>query len=600
MKAILRVFLLCCLCLDSSLTLAAEATKTIGYENQRHERFDLENVLKEIIMVKEEVDSTCTKKEPYQENVCKDVVKYKKECATVPAHQECRQVNKPICHNETRYERQCRRLPGREQCRNVEVPDCHYETRYEQECNRTPDRQDCRTTYEQQCHTVPGEQQCRVVTRYRQECSTVPGERQCRTVPGREECRVVTRYRQECSTVPGGQQCRTIPGDVKCEIVNGENRCVKIPPRQECSDRPSRQECRQVPYEERECRQGSPRQECTDGPSRQACRQVPYEERECRQGPSRQECNQVPRQECRTIPGEMQCRQVPRQEQVCRTKTERQCETTPGDEVCENVPSIERVCDDNYENVCENVPAKQECKDVPYTVKECKMETKYKDVQYPCKKTIEVQKEKIVKTYKSTVDVSFNPVTEIEGLEFIFELTKNGKIQEKLNDPERFVVFYGKDVKETDVTNVEKRVDANYNITILDAKGYLNFTKTQALEGHVKKRAVEFRVLGKLDSKRLKLDMKIQKGDKTYVEKSVPNEQVNLTYDAQADQTTISINFGADGVKFGNYLTSRKTEFNVDVTVIQDYSDLMDKGYTSSVKTSVFKWTKSGALKYAK
>lgn len=122
---------------------------------------------------------------------------------------------------------------------------------------------------------------CRMETRYRQECRQIPGRQECRTVY-EPICRWETRYRQECTNTGGGRQCRTIPGDVQCRTMpNGENRCVKIPPREVCEDRPGQRICRQVPYQDRVC-YNEPRNHCEWIPPRTACDQYPYQERVCR------------------------------------------------------------------------------------------------------------------------------------------------------------------------------------------------------------------------------------------------------------------------------------------------------------------------------
>ena len=118
----------------------AETSKTIRFENQREEIFDLENWLKETRYKTETVDSTCYRSEPYVDYVCRNVTRYREQCETIPGHQSCRTVYDRVCRTENRYENECR--------------------------------------------TVPGEQQCRVVVRYRQECTTSGGGRQCRTIPG--------------------------------------------------------------------------------------------------------------------------------------------------------------------------------------------------------------------------------------------------------------------------------------------------------------------------------------------------------------------------------------------------------------------------------
>lgn len=56
-----------------------DSTKVIHYENQTSERFQLSNQRTEVYEEEIEVDAICTKKIPYEENVCRDVVKYKKQ-----------------------------------------------------------------------------------------------------------------------------------------------------------------------------------------------------------------------------------------------------------------------------------------------------------------------------------------------------------------------------------------------------------------------------------------------------------------------------------------------------------------------------------------
>ncbi len=210
----------------------SETSKTIQFENQREETFDLENFLTETRYKTETIDTTCYRQVPYVENVCREVTRYRLECRTIPGHQECRTVSDPVCRTENRYENEC-----------------HMER-------------------------------------------------------GEPSCRVVVRYRQECSQTGGGRQCHTVPGDVVCHREpNGENRCVKVPPREVCENTPGSQQCRQVPYEEREC---------TDGPSRQVCRQVnhPY-----------QVCDNHTRQQCDWVPDERECSQIPYSATECKDET---------------------------------------------------------------------------------------------------------------------------------------------------------------------------------------------------------------------------------------------------------------------------------------
>nr|BDT28554.1 hypothetical protein BHI3_20200 [Bacteriovorax sp. HI3] len=559
MNRFIKASLLCCL-LQSSFVFA-DTSKTFNYENQPEEVFNLENYLKEIKMIDQEVKDTCTKKVPYEENVCRDVTKYKKECKTIPAHEECRQVNDPICHTETQMETECHRLPSRQECRQVPNRVCGYETKYENVCGTTPDRQECRNVTEQQCRNE---------TRY---------ENECRTVPGEQQCRVVVRYRQECSTVPGGQQCTTVPGRVECSIVNGENRCTKIPPTQQCTNAPSRQECRQVPYEERECSQG---------PSRQECRQVPKTERVC---------ENVNRQQCTTIPGRYECKQEPKQEYVCHDETKQECTTIPGDQVCQQVPREREVCEDNYQTKCEMVPAKEECKNIPYKEQVCKMETKYKEEKYECTKVIQVPQEKLLKTHKAAIKVEFSALSEILGPDFTVDLDTKGNvtIKAKSNDGEYYnrgtkaAVFVKKSLKakeEGDVNNIE----ANYKVLMMDYNRELGYLTTSSLEGTLKKYSFSFRLNGKIDPKRVALALKITRKDIIEIDKVISKGNISYEYVANGNYTVVTVDLKAEGAKVGSILTGAKTEFMTNVSFTQNYSDA---GEMILSKIQDFTWKQS-------
>lgn len=207
---------------------ATESSKTFSFENQREETFDLENFLKETRYRAETIDTTCYRQEPYIENVCRDVTRYRQECSTIPGHQQCRTVYDQVCHTENRYE--------------------------------------------QECHMERGPQQCRVVVRYRQECSTTGGGQQCHQVPGQVVCRVVNGE-NKCEKIPPRQECTNTPGQQQCRQVPYEER--------ECTDGPSRQVCNQVNRPHQVCEQ-RPRQQCDWIPDRQQCSQIPYSVNECK------------------------------------------------------------------------------------------------------------------------------------------------------------------------------------------------------------------------------------------------------------------------------------------------------------------------------
>jgi hypothetical protein len=222
-RTLLVVFMLLCMNFAQ-----AETSKTFSFENQREETFNLENFLKEIRYKTEMKDSTCYRQEPYVQNVCRDVTRYRQECQTNPAHQECRTVYDRVCHIENRYE--------------------------------------------QECHMERGPQQCRVVVHYRRECSTSGGGKQCRQVPGDVVCRIV-RGENKCEKIPPHQECTNVPGRQDCRQVPYEER--------KCSEGPSRQVCNQVNRPREVCENRS-RQLCEWIPAEQQCRSIPYTVNECK------------------------------------------------------------------------------------------------------------------------------------------------------------------------------------------------------------------------------------------------------------------------------------------------------------------------------
>lgn len=207
----------------------AETQKTINYENQREESFDLENFLKDTRYKQEEVESTCYSRVPYTQNVCRNETRYHQECRTAPGHQECTTVNDPVCHSETRYENEC--------------------------------------------HSEPGEQSCRVVIRYRQECSRTGGGRQCHTVPPDIQCHRAPNGENKCDKIPAHEECSDSPGQQVCHQAPYEER--------ECSAGSSHQVCRQVPRQEQTCENRS-RQQCDWIPDRRVCENVPYDVPVCK------------------------------------------------------------------------------------------------------------------------------------------------------------------------------------------------------------------------------------------------------------------------------------------------------------------------------
>lgn len=228
MSSLLKKIGVTLLCLIS-INLYADSTKTISFENQREEEFILESILKQTFYKTETVDSTCYRDQSSQENVCHMETRYRQECSTVPAHQECQNTYERECRNETTYENICQTIPGREMCEMV--------THYRQECNEEGGR-------ERQCRTIPGDIRCRVIN----------GENRCEKIPPREECNEGQR---------GNRVCR--------QVAYQERECHQGPSRSECHTEPrTHQECRNVP-----------RQVCDWIPAHNVCQSIPYQEQVC-------------------------------------------------------------------------------------------------------------------------------------------------------------------------------------------------------------------------------------------------------------------------------------------------------------------------------
>lgn len=587
MKAIIKMLPILCLLLQTN-PVWAETVKTIEYENQREEVFDLENWLKETTYTNEEVKDTCHKQVPVEEKVCKDETKYKQECKTIPIHEECKNVNHPICHNVTHYEQDCQ-TPTHRECHTETSPVCHNETHYENVCSTIPSHQQCRDVSEPSCHNE---------TRYEKVCSTGPSRQQCRTVsepschnetrydnechivPGVQQCRQVTHYREECTDIPGRKQCVQIPPDIRCRVINGENKCEKIPAHEECRDTGPARQCVKVPYQEREC---------STGPDQKECRQVPRQEQVC-ENRSRQECTTVPgdlechqvprqeqvcenhsRQECRTIPSSQDCHQVPRQDQVCENQSRQQCTDVEDAPVCRQVPKVDRVCADHMEKECKNIPAKEECKNVPYKENVCKMETHMKDQAYECMKTVKVPHETVVKTYKAHVQMGFDARAAEVASTFRVGLDTKGKLSlmARGNENTNLLIFAKKDIKAIEHADINA-IEALYKIVLMDKNEYFKFMETGIQNLELKKRSLSFIVGGKIEMQRARLLLHVSKNDSVKFEKTILGSEVSSEFDGEKTKITVDLKkLGAKKLR-GFFFR----EYNVQMKLTLDYSDL--------------------------
>lgn len=191
-----KLFLIALLIFASNVALA-ESSKTVVFDGQNSDSFELE-LIKELTRYRDEpYQTTCTREIPYTERVCGYETLYRQECRTEPGYQQCRNVNEPICRNVTRTRRECSRGPARRVC--TSVPN-HV-------CRQVDGRRVCTVQgTRQQCRNEPGPQTCRDVPytdrvctdHTRRVCDWIPPRQVCNSVPYQEYiCRDVTRYRTE-------------------------------------------------------------------------------------------------------------------------------------------------------------------------------------------------------------------------------------------------------------------------------------------------------------------------------------------------------------------------------------------------------------------
>lgn len=123
-----------------------------------------------------QVPDICTRQVPYQEQVCRYVTNYRRECQQIPTQRQ-------VCTLETRYRQECRQVM-RQVCENRPV------------CQVINGRRVCHP--QQVCHQIP-QQECRQIPVQERVCRTVTDYQQvCRDVPYNEQvCHMETRYRNE-------------------------------------------------------------------------------------------------------------------------------------------------------------------------------------------------------------------------------------------------------------------------------------------------------------------------------------------------------------------------------------------------------------------
>lgn len=471
------------------------------------------------------------------ENWLKEI-QYKDEQVKDTCHKQVpHDVN--VCKDITKYKKECENIPAHESCKNVNHPICHSKTHYESECTTLSHREchnessrQCHneTSYENVCSTTPDRQECRTVnepschyeTRY---------ENQCSTVPGQQECSVVIRYHEECQQTAGGRQCHTVPPDIRCRVINGENKCEKIPGHEECSN----------------------------GPGQRVCHQAPYEERECHQGSSHQECHQVARQE-----------------QVCEDVSDRP--------ICHDVPKTEQVCSDNWSKECHNVPTEEVCKNVPYKEQVCKIESQMKDEPYECMKTIKVPHEVLVTTHKASVQVEFDARSNSINPDFQVSLATDGSLSILAKDSQdtHAMAFAKKDIHQENIENINS-IMAVYKIILFDQAENFKFLETGIKNIQLKSRSLVFFLDGKVETKRLSMNLNISKKGDVKFEQKIAGNKVLGEFDGEKTKITIDLQkLGAP--KLGG-IFNRVHDVNLKVAL--DFSDLGENLISNGKELSV-------------
>jgi hypothetical protein len=181
--------LLIILCLSGlSMVSMAESSKTIKYQGQNGESFELNTINTVTRYNEEERNSTCTRQIPYEEQECNYETDYRQECNWQPARREC----------TTEYDTECRTV-----------------TRHRKECTRGPSQRVCRTTKPREvcrkgvCRIKPG----------REICKDKPGVKTCIKVPYQDR-QCTSEPREVCDRIPGGNICTTVPyQEYRCQMV---------------------------------------------------------------------------------------------------------------------------------------------------------------------------------------------------------------------------------------------------------------------------------------------------------------------------------------------------------------------------------------------
>jgi hypothetical protein len=402
--------------------LFAQLETTLNFNGELQDSLKIDGLLSVIRPVTIQVPGTCVRQVPHQENVCRDVTRYRQECHNVPSSQSCSTQYDNVCHPVTRTREQCTAGPSQRVC---------HENPTRQECTSGPSRQ--------VCHDRPP----------REECTSGPSRQVCHQNPSRQECSSGPS-RQECSERPSRQVCTERPTHQVCHTnpVSGQQVCATVGGGQSCQTVGGGQDCRTVPGEQ-SCRTVGGGQSCDSVPGDRICRTV------------------SDGQACATIPGEQSCRTV---------GGGQSCETVPGDDICRTVSYQDQECEQVPREVCRTIPSHKECEDIPYSQNVCGPETVFTSQEYACMKD-EVQQLNISKKVSANIAVDIK-TNNLMG-EFPILMTLKGEQAENTSfalaasldqDPSLLVVVKSKKIEITSENKDQIMLDGTISLEMIDPK----------------------------------------------------------------------------------------------------------------------------------
>jgi hypothetical protein len=179
----------------------AQLDSQFVFSGQNAEFLKAEKKVSIVTSTQVQVPSMCSRQVPYQENVCKNVTRYRQDCHWVAAHE--------VCTNQ--IERECDSVPrSRQVCASSGSETVCTDVPSREVCTERPEREVCRTRSDgtQSCNTVGGGTHC----------TTVGGGQSCRQVPGQRECHTEYYNEEVCSNV-SRRVCQNVPRENVCESV---------------------------------------------------------------------------------------------------------------------------------------------------------------------------------------------------------------------------------------------------------------------------------------------------------------------------------------------------------------------------------------------